>query len=531
MRGVATELGDLLIDGFLRTSIVHADRPALEVGGEVVTYAELRRDADAIAALLLDAELDGPPLCGVFAHRSRTAFGGILGALIAGLGYVPLKRTFPPARTAVMLEASGCRALVVDDESAQQLPEVLTAVEHPLTIILPGAEDVEGLRRAFPLHRFAGRDALDASRRPTPVPVDKDAIAYLLFTSGSTGTPKGVGVLHRNVRAFLDHVVALYDLQPDDRLAQLFDLTFDLSVFDTFAAWERGACVCCPANLTRPDRFVREAELSVWFSVPSAAIFMQRLGMLKPGRFPNLRLSLFCGEPLPAEIAAAWAEAAPNSIVENLYGPTELTIACTRYRWTPELAGEAHLDIVPIGRPFPGMEALVVDEALRPVADGDAGELVMRGPQMTPGYWRDPGKTAERYVVPTGTDARYYRTGDRVKRARPDGPLLYLGRVDHQVKVRGHRVELGEIEAVVREESGALGVVAVGWPRTAAGVAAIEVFLEGEEWPTNDILVRLGRRLPDFMRPRRIHVLDRLPLNANGKYDRRALVERLEAAA
>jgi amino acid adenylation domain-containing protein len=526
---VETDLTTQLIGGFLRSSTEHADRPALEVAGETLTYAELRREADAIAALLLDADLDGPPLCAVFAYRSRTAFSGILGSLIAGFGYVPLNRTFPLERTGYMLEKAGCPALIVDEASAEQLSAVLAGTTRELLVILPDADDLEPLRREFPQHRFAGRDELAAQGTPSPVAVDDDDIAYILFTSGSTGMPKGVGVTHRNVRAFLDYVVPLYDLQPDDRLGQLFDMTFDLSIFDMFAAWDRGACVCCPADLTRPDRFIRDAELTVWFSVPSVAIVMQRLGMLKPDRYPTLRFSLFCGEPLPSDLTAAWAAAAPNSIVENLYGPTELTIACTHYRWTPEAADKAHLGVVPIGWPYPDMKLLIVDEQLRPVPEGQAGELIMTGPQMTPGYWEDEEKTAERYVVPPGMSERYYRTGDRVKRESPDGPLLYLGRVDHQIKVRGHRVELGEIEAIVREESGAQGVVAVGWPKTAAGVAGIEVFMEGEDWPVADILARVSERLPTFMTPKRIHLRDPLPLNANGKYDRRALFDQLEA--
>jgi amino acid adenylation domain-containing protein len=521
-----------LIDSFLRSSEEHPDRPALEVEGRRLTYTELRREAEAISSLLTNAELDGPPLCAVFAYRSVTAFAGVLGTLHSGRGYVPLNRTFPPERSRYMLERAGCAAMIVDDATLPQLAEVLDGVERRLLIVVPGTADLDGLRAQHPRHDFAGRAELDAQPEAELVRVDEEAIAYILFTSGSTGMPKGVGVTHRNVRAFLDYVVPLYDIQPTDRFGQLFDLTFDLSNFDMFAAWERGACVCCPADLNRPDRFIGEAELTIWFSVPSQAIVMQRLGMLKPESFPTLRLSLFCGEPLPDDIAAAWAKAAPGSAVENLYGPTELTIAMTHYRWNPERRDGAHLGIVPIGWPYPDMEVLVVDERLRPVPDGEPGELISTGPQMTPGYWQDQEKTAERYVVPPGESVPYYRTGDRVKRAGPDGPLVYLGRVDHQIKVRGHRVELGEIEAVIREESGASGVVAVGFPRTAAGVAGIEAFIEGEATAAEarDVIARASKRLPSFMVPRRIHALERLPLNANGKYDRNALLARLEEA-
>ena len=156
-----------------------------------------------------------------------------------------------------------------------------------------------------------------------PIPVDLKDFAYLLFTSGSTGRPKGVGVTHANATAFLHAVGERYDFGPDDRFSQTFDMTFDLSVFDMFVAWSAGGCLCVPTQrqLIKPGRFIEDHELTVWFSVPSTGVFMRRLGELKEGRYPSLRWSLFCGEPLPVAVADAWARAAPASTVENLYGP------------------------------------------------------------------------------------------------------------------------------------------------------------------------------------------------------------------
>ncbi len=150
--------------------------------------------------------------------------------------------------------------------------------------------------------------------------------------------PKGVLVAHRNVTPLIRGMAERYEIDEHDRCSQTFDLTFDLSVFDMFVAWERGASVHCLTDKTllKPGGFIRDHELTVWFSVPSVAVFLRRFGMLTPGRYPSLRWSLFCGEALPVEIAEAWAAAAPNSIVENLYGPTEATIACTVYRWDGE---------------------------------------------------------------------------------------------------------------------------------------------------------------------------------------------------
>ena len=229
------------------------------------------------------------------------------------------------------------------------------------------------------------------------------------------------------------------------------------------------------------------------------------------------------------EVAKEWGEAAPHSVIENIYGPTELTIACTAYRWDrAKSPGDCELGLVPIGEPFDKMDAILVDETLREVSVEVAGELLMAGPQVTLGYWQDAEKTAHAFVIPPGKSDVYYRTGDRVRRPAPGKPFVYLGRVDNQVKILGHRVELGEIEAVIREESGLDGVVAVGWPRTPAGAGGVEVFLQAEESPRTDLKERVDRRLPVYMAPRKYHYVAAFPLNSNGKYDRNALVKRLE---
>jgi acyl-CoA synthetase (AMP-forming)/AMP-acid ligase II len=251
--------------------------------------------------------------------------------------------------------------------------------------------------------------------------------------------------------------------------------------------------------------------------------------MLKPGRFPSLRWSLFCGEALPAELAAAWAEAAPQSVVENLYGPTELTIACTLYRWDPQASpAESLAGLVPIGAPYPGMSTLIVDADLQEVEVGADGELLLAGPQVTPGYWHDPEKTAAAFVVPPGRSELHYRTGDLVRRPPAGGPITYLGRVDHQVKINGYRVELGEIEAAIRDAAGVGEVVALGWPRTAGGAAGVTAFVAADDLDVAALRTSLARRLPDYMVPAAIHLLSEMPLNSNGKFDRPALVGLLE---
>ena len=392
--------------GFLNSVQAFPDRPALEVGGETLTYAALFDRAATLAATLAGSQPAGaPPLTAVFASRSVTAFAGVLGALLRGHGYVPLNRAFPVERSRTMLQRSGCRALIVDAESEPQLDRLLEGVTSQMLVLLPHREAAGDLAARWPRHRFLGAPGLAPASQWQGAEVPPGAIAYLLFTSGSTGLPKGVMVAHRNVRAYVDFIAQRFAIGPEDRFSQTFDLTFDLSAADMFVAWERGACLCCPPEKTllNPARFINEARLTIWFSVPSTAVFMKRLGSLKPGAAPGLRASLFCGEALPVEVAKAWALAAPNSVVENVYGPTELTIACTFYRFDPaQSPQESAYGVVPIGEPFPGMTVLVADESLKEVDPGQDGELLMTGPQLSLGYWQDEAKTAAAFVTPPG---------------------------------------------------------------------------------------------------------------------------------
>ena len=523
--------------GFVQSAERFPERPAVLADAQTLSYHELQGLATRIAATIQSRpEFSPVPLTAVFGYRSPTAFAGVLGALLAGNGYVPLNRTFPPERTEVMLERSGCRSIIVDAGSSPQLGGLLDRAEQPLLVILPDSADAreydaEGRSGQRARHTYLGLKDLSSSdlwRAPAATP---GGTAYLLFTSGSTGIPKGVMVSHRNVTSYLDYMVDRYGITERDRMSQMFDLTFDLSAFDMFMAWERGACVCCPSRkaLIKPDKFVRDMELTVWFSVPSTVAFMKQLGILKPRQYESLRLSLFCGEPLPVSSAVAWQEAAPNSILENLYGPTELTISCTVYRWDQlSSPGESELEIVPIGYPHPGMNVLVADENLNEVAPGDEGELLVNGPQVSLGYWKDPEKTAAAFVIPPGKSDVYYRTGDRVRRPFANRPLVHLGRTDFQVKVLGHRVELGEIEAVVRKVSGLDGVIAVGWPLTSSGCDGIEVFVEGEVKDREVLRNAVASALPEYMVPKRFHCMDRLPRNVNEKFDRKAMLKLLE---
>lgn len=501
--------------------------PALTLGKRTISYGEMDRLARLWAGVLTRCAGARPARVGVFASRSEVSYIGVLAALYAGAGFVPLNRKFPVERTRSMVLRADLDVILADVESARQLPMILAGLPKVPSVVLPGGgAAASGASLGVPV---VGPDELEVAAPLQELPrVAPDDLAYLLFTSGSTGAPKGVPVLQRNVRAFLDVNRARYDFGPEDRFSQTFDQTFDLSVFDLFMAWECGASVCVPQPLEvlAPLRFIQTQGVTVWFSVPSVVAGLLKRGSLAPGSLPDLRWSLFCGEGLPREAAERWQAAAPRSTVENLYGPTELTIACSAYRWRGAASlGECVQDLVPIGDPYPGLVPLVVDGGLEEVPDGEPGELCIAGPQTFPGYWRAPELDDARFFERRGEDGRthrFYRTGDLVVR-RACG-YVYLGRNDQQVKIGGHRVELGEVEAAFRK-AGCVQVTALGWPDAARPEGIVVAISAGSD-PAG-VTAHVQQQLPAYMMPRVVRVVDPMPLNANGKVDRAALRETL----
>ncbi|GHF48580.1 amino acid adenylation domain-containing protein [Amycolatopsis bartoniae] len=495
-----------MYDWFAASARRYPREVALEVEDRIVTYEELRVEAERMAKRLLPESRDAAPArIGLLAERSLFAYAGYLAIASLGATVVPLNPRFPPVRNAAVVKAAGVRYVLSQEEPP--------AVSLPARMVEPSV------------------DRPVRERDPVPGP---DDFCYILFTSGSTGRPKGVPISHRNLAAYLDHIWCRYALRPGDRVTQTFDLTFDLSVFDLFATWSAGATLVVPdrTDLLAPARFVARRRITHWFSVPSVVSFAMRLRALPPDSMPTLRWSLFCGEPLTVAQARAWQTAASNSVLENLYGPTELTLSCSRYRLSRrELENDRSAgEVLPIGDLHPGLEQLVLDEESRPNTEG---ELCVRGPQRFPGYL-DPADNIGRFVRWDGGEAQvltdpaqpserwWYRTGDRVRVSNQG--LVHLGRLDQQVKVRGYRVELGEVESALRSEAGVTDAVA--FLAEDGDNSAIEAVCAGEDLRPESLMAGLRQRLPEYMVPSAVTVLPRLPLSANGKIDRRALTKK-----
>lgn len=516
-----------LVSGFLRSLCMRPASKALELGELSLSYEELWNYAGRITACLNEILPPSEKNVAVLADRSIAAYGGILGTLASGRGYVPLNPKFPVERTLYMLRASECQTLIVGRECAQTLQELLPRLGERLNLVIPDSGwSPEGAAH----HRVRLPSQLVKIADPNEPAVDGNDTAYLLFTSGSTGVPKGVAVSQSNVVAYMQYAAKRFGMHEEDRCSQNFDLTFDLSVHDLFTCWDAGATLCPYAAQTlTPASLVDELQLTVWFSVPSVAMFASKIGLLEPGAFPTLRWSLFCGEALSASLASAWQKAANNSILENLYGPTEATIAITYYRWDEATSpAECVNGLVPIGWPFESQQVCAVNETLEPVACGESGELCLGGSQVTRGYWNDPEKTAKAFVKLRHTGEQvWYRTGDLV-RQDDRGCLFYLGRRDFQVKVNGYRVELQEIDLVLREVAKTELAVAIPWPLSEGSASGIVGVISGSDSSHDkEILVACEARLPRYMVPTRLHHLAQMPLNVNGKIDRGKITEML----
>lgn len=520
---------DTLAGLLLNSAARHADRAALWVDGCTVSYRELIARAASLTHAMVENGLgSGSSRCGILGRRGLTAYSGIIGSVLARCTYVPLNPSHPIGRLADIVHSADIDALVVDEEALDCAHLLLADAPRGLLVLLPNCASAPDWAARLSLHRFLCRHDLEPREPGLLAPGIPEDGAYLLHTSGSTGVPKGILVRQQNVLAYLRSVADRYQPTPVDRMSQLFDLTFDLSVHDMFLCWGAGAALYCPPARTKfaPRDFVRRHELTMWFSVPSTAAMMLGLRMLRPGDFPTLRLSLFCGETLPRRLATAWAAAAPNSVIENLYGPTEATIAITAFRLPSDPQDlESLPDVTPIGTALPGQQAMLVD------VDGEAsteGELCLAGSQVTQGYWRRDDLTAQRFVrFPWDADRVWYRTGDRARIDDRHG-LLFLGRLDRQVKIAGHRIELDEIEAALQRIVRS-NCAAIAWPLNQDGLGrGITGYVADVPLSDDAILNECRRLLPPYAVPTTIRRVAEWPVNSNGKTDHARLRRMLE---
>jgi amino acid adenylation domain-containing protein len=458
---------------------------------------------------------------GLLATRSIAAYAGLAGAAWAGATYVPLNLKWPEDRLVALLEALDLDALVIDRNGAELMTPAVLAAAPRMIIRADDAAAVEGATA------FAD---LPAALQDRPAQVDERDLAYILFTSGTTGMPKGVMVSAGSLARYLEQTRGWAAFTPGDRVAEAHDLTFDLSVHNLFLALEAGSSlhVMSALDMMAPQRFIRSRDITCWMSVPTIITMMKANGALKPGVFPSLRLSVFCGEPLPMPAVEAWADAAPHSIVENIYGPTECTVVCMRQRLTDNAPVTPRRNILAIGTPYANFEIGILDADQNPLPQGEIGEIALKSDQLSDGYFNAPEQTARAFRIVRGE--RWYLTGDLGFQDQ-DGVFHHMGRADNQVKMKGNRIELDEIDMHLRAATGTDLACTVAWPVVDGSAQGLVGFTTNPAVGADAITQAMLEKLPRYMVPSRILHIEALPQNINGKTDRKALAAYLDAEA
>ncbi|MCL4262314.1 MAG: amino acid adenylation domain-containing protein [Anaerolineae bacterium] len=509
----------------------HPDKAAVRRSGKGLTYAELETKSNQLAHLLRELGVKKGDRVGFYLNKSLETIIGVYGIMKAGAAYVPLDPFAPAPRLTFVMRNCGIRHLITSEMKLDGVAEMLA--------LDAGLECLIGVS---PLPDTAVRTLTwdEVFTMPTTLPtvgiIEQD-LAYILYTSGSTGDPKGIMHTHRSALSFAEWAAETYGLQEQDVLSNHAPMHFDLSTFDFFAGALVGATTVIipealtkfPANLTR---LIESERISVWYSVPYALIQMLTHGNLDKHDLSSLRWLLFAGEVFPTKHLRVLMTKLPEVRFSNLYGPTETNV-CTFYHVTAQsgfgFAVPPDTDEpIPIGAVCANDEGLIVDADNQPVAPGEVGELLIRGGTVMRGYWGRPDLNDKgfyrRPVFGEAYEDVYYRTGDLVQEL-PDGNLKYLGRKDRQIKTRGYRVELDEIEVALLSYVGVEEAAVYPMP-DGEGSNLIEAAVTAKEGVVLEVaalIEHISAKLPPYAIPEKIWTLDSFPRTSTGKINRREL--------
>ncbi|MCC9076777.1 amino acid adenylation domain-containing protein [Litorilinea aerophila] len=514
----------LLTDGVRDAAQVAPEREAVRCNGQSLSYGELWQRALALAWTLRDQGVARGDRVGIYFNKSLESAVALYGIMLAGAAYVPLDPFAPLERLRYVIQDCGIQVLVTGEGKRPDLARLAAALPelHCCVGVAPG-DDLP--TAAIPWDQVVG-----GPERGLPVPnlVEQD-LAYILYTSGSTGNPKGIMHTHRSGLSFAEWAAHTYELRAEDRVSNHAPLHFDLSTFDFFAtAIAGGTVVIIPEVVTKFPaslaKLMEQERLSVWYSVPFALIQLLLRGGLAARDLSSLRWVLFAGEPFPTKHLRDLMAQLPGARFSNLYGPTETNV-CTYYH-VPPLPADSD-EPIPIGRPCANVEDLVLDGDDRPVAPGEVGELLIRSPLVMQGYWGRPDLTARGFyhrTIAGQMEAIYYRTGDLVM-LQPDGNYKYLGRKDRQIKTRGYRVELDEIEVALLAHPAVHEAAVYPVPDGQGSnlIKAAVVPTPGESLTVSMLMEHLSSRLPAYAVPAAIDILEEFPRTSTGKINRREL--------
>nr|WP_154958151.1 non-ribosomal peptide synthetase [Paenibacillus xylanexedens] len=496
---------------------------AIVCSGEHMTFGDLNKQSNRLANLLLAQGVKANEPIGLMMGRNQWMIVGILGIMKAGAAYVPLSPDYPPDRLKYMIEHSGIRIIVSDSKHYDNLAKLNQKFRE--LILLKGKGNAEGpWDKVYSLDEYTDVSWENLSIK-THTTVD---LMYVMYTSGSTGLPKGVMVSHRNVSNFINWAIKEFSIGSSDRMMVVTSISFDISVFEIFAGLLSGAEVHILSDTTVGDasllaEYIQSHQISIWHSVPT---LMSQLMLYASTRkdtggmiFPSVRIVMLGGESWSPELSKRMRPAFSNAELINMYGPTETTIWVTSYKLKGE---EEALLTLPIGLPISNNSVVILDSDGNVCGINMPGELYIRGESVTKGYYRDQEKTQYVYITSDlFPDELLYKTGD-VGRYREEGTIEWLGRKDGMVKVRGHRIEIGEIETVLKQHPAIREavVLAVGdYERKKL----VTFYTEMMEVSPAELKLFASSRLPDYMIPAKFKKVDELLMTPNGKIDRKGL--------
>ncbi|MBT8213815.1 MAG: amino acid adenylation domain-containing protein [Acidimicrobiia bacterium] len=515
-------MSKLLHTALSEVAAVRPETPAVVMGSEHISYAELDEASSRLANALRHRGCEPGDRVALLLRKSPEAIVALAGVLKAGCAYVPLDPQSPASRLSAVVESSRPAALIGHSATADTVGRLAPGC---LVGMMDGAEGAtSGL--GYDEWRSAPAGPLHA--------IDPSELAYVMYTSGSTGQPKGVPITHANATHFVDWAVGHYGLAAGDRNSSHPPLHFDLSVLDVFGTLGTGGTlhlVPPEANLLPASigGLIAEQQLTQWFSVPSILTYIAKHDAIPQGGYPSLRRVLACGEVLPTATLIYWMERVPHARFSNLYGPTETTVASS-FHDVVDIPADA-TSAVPIGRPLPGEELLVMTADMEPAATGEIGDLFIAGAGLSPGYWEDPAKTKAAFV-PDGNDPgrTIYRTGDLAS-VDENGVHHFHGRSDTQIKSRGYRIELGDIETALSGLDYLLNAVVVPVRDDTFGSVSVScayIPRPGQEVSPTRIRRDLHPILPSYMIPTGWREFVSFPTNRNGKIDRPAIQNTIE---
>ncbi|MBT3208197.1 MAG: amino acid adenylation domain-containing protein [Bacteroidetes bacterium] len=478
------------------------DRTAIFINNESYTYLELSLIVSSIKdKILLEAKPN--KLIGLVTGDDNIyTYASILAILSSGAGYVPINLKNPTNRNLNILNQAEISTVLISSSNVKIEKEL-----HEFKIIQ--TSELEKSNIEFSVE-----------------PIDDEQIAYLLFTSGSTGTPKGVPIYHKNLNSFVDNYTKneIYNFNENDRFLQMYELTFDPSVQNIFVCLSIGALLFVVSKkgvLNHNIVKTLEKHKITW-----AAVVPSFLNYLRPYfseiYLPELKYFHSGGEALHADLIKEWSISIPNAIIENVYGPTETTVFCLSYRWNNKSEKEAYNGVLPIGKVVQNMEAVIVNENNEILKRGEKGELCVGGNQITQQYWKNEKKTKESFIKIKNTEKKtFYKTGDLCFE-NENGNLVFLGRIDNQVKIDGFRVELEEIEYFAKEYLQIANISAIA-AKNRKGNLSVVLFVENLKEDKTKIINFLKQKLPIYMIPSDIQNISKMPYNINGKIDKLSL--------